>query len=81
MLDRLMGMSMEQVMGKVNLSEQIKEALLTRSGMYGPFLALAEASEMVDGDCAACADELFLTARQVNEAHLAAIAWAQNLGT
>lgn len=81
MLDRLMGMSMEQVMSKVNLSEQIKEALLTRSGMYGPFLALAEASEMIEGNCASCADELFLTARQVNEAHLAAIAWAQNLGT
>ncbi|MGI4847668.1 MAG: EAL and HDOD domain-containing protein [Janthinobacterium lividum] len=80
MLDRLMGMTIEQVMAKVNLSEPITEALLTRTGMYGPFLALAEACEDLNGNAAQCADELFLTARQVNEAQLQAVSWAQNLG-
>ena len=48
-------------------------------GMYGPFLALAESCEQDDGNSAALADALFMSAEQVNRAHLSALAWAQNL--
>ncbi len=77
LLDRLLGISMEEVLEKIQLSELVSQALLTREGMYGPFLALAEACEPDNGDITALADSLFLNARQVNEAHLAALAWAQ----
>ncbi|MES2025480.1 MAG: HDOD domain-containing protein [Pseudomonadota bacterium] len=77
LLDRLLGIPMEEVLSKIQLSESVAQALLTRDGMYGPFLALAEACEPNNGDIAALADSLFISSRQVNEAHLAALAWAQ----
>ncbi|RQO36229.1 histidine kinase [Herminiimonas sp. KBW02] len=79
LLDRLLGMPMEEVLGKIQLAEPVVQALLTRDGMYGPFLALAEACEQNNGNIAALADSLFISARQVNEAHLAALLWAQAL--
>lgn len=77
LLDKLLGIPMEEVLEKIQLSELVSQALLTREGMYGPFLALAEACEPNNGDIGALADSLFLNARQVNETHLAALAWAQ----
>lgn len=79
MLDRLLGLTMEEVMTQIPLSEALCQALLSRDGMYGPFLALAESCEQDDGDSAALADALFMSAEQVNRAHLSALAWAQNL--
>jgi c-di-GMP-related signal transduction protein len=78
-LDRLLGQTMDEVLAQIPLSEALCEALLSRSGIYGPFLALAESCELADGGSAALADALFLSAEQVNRAHLAALAWAQNL--
>ncbi|MBX9800317.1 MAG: HDOD domain-containing protein [Burkholderiaceae bacterium] len=79
LLDRLLGMPMEEVLAKIQLAEPVAQALLTRDGMYGPFLALAEACELNNGNIAALAESLFISARQVNEAHLAALLWAQAL--
>lgn len=79
LLDRLLGISMEEVLDHIQLPDDISEALLARTGMYGPFLALAEACEGGGGAAGALADSLFIDARQVNEAHLAALAWAQSL--
>jgi EAL and modified HD-GYP domain-containing signal transduction protein len=47
--------------------------------MYGPFLSLAEACEQSNGAVGELADSLFISAAQVNEAHMAALAWAQTL--
>ncbi len=77
LLDRLLGMPIEEVLAKIQLAEPMAQALLTRDGMYGPFLALAEACELNNGNIAALADSLFISARQVNDAHLAALLWAQ----
>jgi EAL and modified HD-GYP domain-containing signal transduction protein len=79
LLDRLLGIPMEEVLEKVQLSESISQALLAREGVYGPFLALAESLEPDNGDINALADSLFLNPRQVNEAHLAALAWAASI--
>ncbi|MET0962487.1 MAG: HDOD domain-containing protein [Noviherbaspirillum sp.] len=79
MLDRLLGMPMDEVLAQIPLSEALCQALLSRDGMYGPFLALAESCERCDGGSPALADALFLSADQVNRAHLAAVAWVQNL--
>ncbi len=80
LLDRLLGMPMETALENIPLSEQVTEALLKRQGIYGPFLMLAEACEK--GNTAAIgalADALFISAAQVNEAHLTALTWAQSL--
>lgn len=79
LLDRLLDIPMEEVLEKVQLSESVSQALLSREGVYGPFLALAEALEPDNGNVGALADSLFLNPRQVNEAHLAALAWAQGI--
>jgi EAL and modified HD-GYP domain-containing signal transduction protein len=80
LLDRLLGVPMEEIMEKIQLSEPVVQALLSREGMYGPFLALAEACEAGNNDkIGELADSLFISPLQVNESHLAALAWAQNL--
>lgn len=79
LLDRLLGIPMEEVLDNIQLSEAVSQALLTRDGIFGPFLALAEACEKDNGAAGPLADSLFISASQVNEAHLAAMAWAQSL--
>jgi EAL and modified HD-GYP domain-containing signal transduction protein len=80
LLDRLLGMPMEKVLENIPLSEQVTEALLTRQGIYGPFLTLAEACEKGNNDkIGALAESLFISAAQVNESHMTALTWAQGL--
>jgi len=78
LLDRLLGVSMEEALKHISLPEPVSQALMTREGLYGPYLALAEACEMKNGLAGALADSLLITSTQVNEAHLAALAWSQN---
>jgi c-di-GMP-related signal transduction protein len=75
LLDRLLGIPMEDILESIQLPAPVMEALLSRSGMYGPFLALAEACEADDSAAAQLADSLFISPRQVNEAHMAALKW------
>ena len=70
---------MAEVLENIQLSDAVSDALLTRSGMYGPFLALAEAGELHNGVLADLASAMFIDAPQVNDAHLSALAWAQSL--
>ena len=72
---------MEQVLERVVISETISDALSDRSGLYGPFLAVAEAVE--EGNAAKLEDlslSLMISADQLSEAHLQALAWVEQLG-
>jgi len=81
MLDVMLEMPMDAIMEKLLLPEQISDALLTRSGMYGPFLDLAEACEGIDGArIEELAMALTIEPEKVNSSHLAALAWAESLG-
>jgi c-di-GMP-related signal transduction protein len=79
LLDRLLGIPMQEVLANIQLSEDVVTALLTRGGKYGPYLALAEACELNSGLVASLAATLKLSPLQVNQAHLSALAWAQNV--
>jgi len=79
LLDKLLGVPMEDVLEKIQLSEPVTQALLSREGIYGPFLALAEACELNAANVETMAASLCIGARQVNLAHLSAVSWAQNL--
>ena len=81
LLDRLLGISMEEVLRHIQLSESVSQALLAREGAFGPYLALAEACELRNGFAGALAAPLSLQPDQVNEAHLAALAWAQTFAS
>lgn len=79
MLDQLLGLPLQQVLRQISLPEAIVKALLSRDGVYGPFLDLAEACERDVGCASDYADALFMTESSVNHAHLAALAWARRL--
>ena len=79
LLDRLLGMSMADVLDKIQLPEAMSQALLAREGIYGDFLALAEACERDAGCAGRLAASLQIDAAQVSQKHLSALAWAQNI--
>lgn len=81
LLDAMLEMPMEKILEKLYLPDTISDALLTRQGMYGPFLELAEACEDADLTRAeALAESLQLEPSKVNKAHLEALAWVEQLG-
>lgn len=79
LLDQLLGISMAEVLDKIQLPEAMSQALLAREGIYGDFLALAEACERGNGCAGRLAATLQLDAEQVSQKHLLAIAWANKL--
>ncbi|WP_397411862.1 EAL and HDOD domain-containing protein [Polaromonas sp.] len=79
LLDQLLGIPVDEVFRLVVLPEPVALALRSREGVYGPFLALAEACERGAGGAAALASALSMDAQRVNQAHLAATVWAQNI--
>lgn len=79
LLDRLLGLSMKEVLDTIQLPEQVVQALLAREGAYGPYLALAEACELDSDLVASLAASLGISPHDVNKAHLSALAWAQNV--
>jgi len=81
LLPAMLEMSMEQVLDRVVIPEKIADALMDRSGLYGPFLSLTEAVE--SGDTQRLEDltlSLMLSPDQVSECHLQALAWVEQLG-
>ena len=78
-LDRLLGSPIKEVLDQLVLPEAVAQALLERKGVYAPVLALAEACEGEDRCAAGFAEALTMKAEHVNQAHLSALAWAQNI--
>jgi c-di-GMP-related signal transduction protein len=79
LLDRLLGLSMKDVLDTIQLPDEVVKALTKREGCYGPYLALAEACELNSNLVASLAAGLALTPSEVNVAHLSALAWAQSV--
>ena len=81
LLDSILEMPMELVMEKIHLPETVTDALMTREGIYGPFLQLAEACEGADEKrIVELAESLQFDPDKVNECHIAALAWVEALG-
>jgi EAL and modified HD-GYP domain-containing signal transduction protein len=81
LLDRLLGLPMKEVLDTIQLPDEVVRALLTRGGVYGPYLALAEACELNSTLVASMAAGLDISPLEVNKAHLSALAWAQSVTT
>ncbi|WP_036168471.1 EAL and HDOD domain-containing protein [Massilia sp. 9096] len=79
LLDRLLGLPMQEVLDTVQLPDPVVRALLERDGVYGPYLALAEACELNSNLVGSMAAALDISPLDVNKAHLSALAWAQNV--
>jgi EAL and modified HD-GYP domain-containing signal transduction protein len=80
LLDTMLGMPMDKALEAISLPESVVSALLLQRGVLAPFLELTVACETADDEAfARAADELSLSNRQVNWAHLQALAWAESL--
>lgn len=81
LLDVILETPMELVVEKLSLPTAVSDALLTREGIYGPFLGLAEACESCDfGKIEELSAFLQLEPKKVNRVHLEALSWAESLG-
>ena len=80
LLDILLGVLMETALADMHLPDTINDALISGSGPYAPFLALAQASEQADyAKFSARTAELQLDAETVNRAQLEALTFADSL--
>ncbi len=80
MLPAILQVPMPALMEQLHLAESITDALLTRGGLFGPILTVAEG---VEGDASPTLEstvaDLQLSTAQVNRFHLEAIAWAEQI--
>jgi c-di-GMP-related signal transduction protein len=80
LLDAMTGLPLARALDGLALPEHVMHALLERSGLFEPFIALTEACEACNDEAfARNADRLLLSGHQVNMAHLQALAWAEDL--
>lgn len=80
LLDVLLGVLMETALADMHLPDAISEALISGTGPYAPFLALAQAGEQADvARFSARIDELQLAPEAVNRAQLEALVFADSL--
>lgn len=81
LLDRLLGIPMAEVLSSIQLPDTVTEALLSRGGIYGPYLALAEACELNSMLVGSLCESLQINPADVNKAHLASLVWAKNISS
>ncbi len=80
LLDVMLGMPIEKALETIALPQHVVDALVHRTGIFAPFLRIVEVCESgTDAEVAEAAEALALTNRQVNMAHLEAMAWTENL--
>jgi len=71
----------QQVLERIVIPEKLIDALADRSGIYGPFLSLAEAVESGDTEqLEKLTTSLMVTPEKISQAHLEALAWVEQLG-
>ncbi|SFN70784.1 EAL and modified HD-GYP domain-containing signal transduction protein [Formivibrio citricus] len=81
LLDVLLDMPMDKILETLILPEPVCDALLERTGMYGPYLELAEACEDPDmTEVPRLCEQLLVTPEILNRAHVQALAWVEELG-
>jgi EAL and modified HD-GYP domain-containing signal transduction protein len=75
-LDRLLGMSMAEVVASLSLADDLRAALLHRAGPVGDVLAAVEAYESCDWGRARCRD---LTDDDLRSAWILALRWSREV--
>ncbi|WP_148716222.1 EAL and HDOD domain-containing protein [Chitinolyticbacter meiyuanensis] len=81
LLDVLLDMPLDRILETLILPESITDALINRSGMYGPFLELAEACEDPEmSEVPRLTEQLQITPDMLNRAHVQALSWVEELG-
>jgi EAL and modified HD-GYP domain-containing signal transduction protein len=77
----MLGVRTEDALASITLPDSVNEALLHRQGLFGPFLQLVEACENLDfSTMETLAASLQFGPKEVDEAHIEALAWTESLG-
>jgi c-di-GMP-related signal transduction protein len=79
LLDRLLGLPMQDILSTIQLPDVVTEALISRDGAFGSYLALAEACELNSMLVRSLSESLKISAEDVNAAHLSALVWAKSV--
>lgn len=75
-LDRMLGCPMQSALAQLSLNDEMAQVLLGGPGVYADMLLLTQACEAEhDADFARAFGKLHFTLRQINIAHLEALAW------
>jgi EAL and modified HD-GYP domain-containing signal transduction protein len=81
LLDTMLGLPMPTALASIALPPSVTQALLEKTGPLAPLLELTVACESGDDTAfARVANALALNSKQINWAHLQALAWAESLG-
>jgi len=82
LMDALLAIPMAAILDRVDVSQEVKAALLDRAGDHGAMLSVAE--ELEGKQCgrslARALDKLGLSVKQIREIELAAFDWVRGLG-
>jgi EAL and modified HD-GYP domain-containing signal transduction protein len=82
LMDALLAIPMAAILDRVDVSQEVKAALLDRAGDYGAMLSVAE--ELEGKQCgrslARALDKLGLSVKQIRDIELAAFDWVRGLG-
>ncbi|MGJ7918299.1 EAL and HDOD domain-containing protein [Massilia sp. LXY-6] len=82
LMDALLSLPMDRILDRVDVSQEVKAALLDRAGDYGAMLSVAE--ELEGKQCgrrlSRALDKLGLSIKQIREIELAAFDWVRGLG-
>ena len=81
LLDVLLDMPMDKILETLILPDPVCDALLERSGIYGPYLELAEACDDPDMlEVPRLCENLLITPDMLNRSHVQALAWVEEIG-
>ena len=82
LMDTLFSLPLNEILGKIAVVDEVSEALLQRTGLYGEMLKLAEYIEQIDDAGALLPpvlDKLQLSTEDLYDLQLAAFDWANDI--
>ena len=81
LMDALFGMSMEDILEQIPVSDEVKDALIYRTGFFGELLKLAESIEQMDGDdlVVPTLKELAISSDELVEFEVTAFSWSDSI--
>ena len=79
LMDALFGSPMEKILEQITVPEEVKEALLYRSGTYGELLRLAEYTEGTGQILPPALERLKLTSEELYAMQIAAYEWSDSI--
>ncbi|HEU5437091.1 MAG TPA: EAL domain-containing protein [Telluria sp.] len=81
LMDALFGLPMEEILEQIPVIDEVKNALLHRTGFFGELLKLAESIEQMDGDdfVVPTLKELAISSDELVEFEVTAFSWSDSV--